>query len=119
MPYVVDKRASGESKWSFTQLFTYAMDGIIAFSTKPLTISVILGVIMFCLSVFLFLYILISKFVFLSVIHSFVVIIGIILFVSGIQLFSVGILGQYLAKTYTEAKHRPIYIIKDYIDRED
>ncbi len=119
MPYVVDKRASGESKWSFGQLLSYAMDGIIAFSTKPLTISVVLGIIMFLFSILLFIYILIRQFVFLSIVHSFIILTAIILFVSGIQLFSVGILGQYLAKTYTEAKHRPIYIIKDYIDRED
>ncbi len=74
---------------------------------------------MFLFSILLFIYILIRQFVFLSIVHSFIILTAIILFVSGIQLFSVGILGQYLAKTYTEAKHRPIYIIKDYIDRED
>ena len=75
--------------------------------------------VLFLFSILLFIYILIRQFVFLSIVHSFIILTAIILFVSGIQLFSVGILGQYLAKTYTEAKHRPIYIIKDYIDRED
>ena len=83
MPYVVDKRASGESKWSFGQLLSYAMDGIIAFSTKPLTISIVLGIIMFLFSILLFIYILIRQFVFLSIVHSFIILTAIILFVSG------------------------------------
>jgi len=119
MPYIVDERASGESKWNFFKLFSYAMDGIIAFSTKPLVLSVILGMIISLISVIMFIYIFIKKFIFLYNISSLLILISLILFVSGIQLFAVGILGQYLAKIYTEAKHRPIYIIKDYYDGEE
>ena len=118
MPYTVEERASGQSKWSFWKLFGYAIDGIVAFSTMPLVIASIIGVIL-CLLSFIFMAIIIVKTIcFGDSVAGFPTLATIILLFSGIQLFFIGILGQYLAKTYTESKHRPVYIVKNILEKE-
>ena len=107
------ERVAGETKWSFWKLVIYALDGIIAFSTTPLWIAAIIG-LLFCLVSFIAILIIVIKtLVFGDPVGGWPSMVCIIFFVSGIQLFCVGIIGAYLSKTYLETKHRPIYIIKE------
>ena len=106
------KRAKGETKWSFWKLFFYAIDGIVAFSTLPLTIAAIIGTLCCILAFIATGFIVIRKLIFDDPIQGWASTVSIILFIGGIQLLCTGILGQYLAKTYLESKQRPIYIIE-------
>lgn len=107
------KRVAGETKWSFWKLFKYAIEGITAFSTTPLIISSLVG-LLFCLfAIVLIIAIIIRTLVFGDPTSGWPSLVCIIFFVSGIQLFSLGIIGQYLSKTYLEVKNRPIYIIRE------
>lgn len=107
------ERIAGETKWSFWKLFVYALEGITAFSTTPLILSSIIGLI-FCIISFLLIIVIIIKTLFLGDPTSgWPSLVCIIFMVSGIQLFSLGIIGQYLSKTYLEVKRRPIYIVKE------
>lgn len=107
------ERVAGETKWSFWKLFLYAIEGIVAFSTAPLAISSIAG-ILFCIISFIMIIIIIAKtIIFGDPTAGWPSLVCIIFFVSGIQLFCLGIIGQYLSKTYLETKKRPIYIIKE------
>ena len=107
------ERAAGETKWSFWKLFLYSIDGIVAFSTIPLAIASIMGIALCGISFISILVILIRHFIGVYSAFGWASMVCIILFVSGIQLFSIGVLGQYLSKTYLEVKKRPIYIIKE------
>ena len=107
------QRVAGETKWSFFKLTKYALEGITAFSTTPLILSSIIGLI-FCVVSFLLILIIIFKTLILGDPTSgWPSLVCIIFMVSGIQLFSLGIIGQYLSKTYLEVKKRPIYIIRE------
>ena len=107
------ERVAGTTKWNFWKLFSYAIDGIVGFSTAPLIISSIVGVI-FCLIAFIMILVIIIKtLVFGDPTSGWPSMVCIMFFVSGIQLFCLGIMGQYLAKIYLEVKDRPIYIIKE------
>lgn len=107
------ERVAGETKWSFWKLFLYAIEGIVAFSTAPLAISSIAGII-FCIISFIMIIVIIAKtLIFGDPTSGWPSLVCIIFFVSGIQLFCLGIIGQYLSKTYLETKKRPIYIIKE------
>ena len=107
------ERVAGETKWSFWKLFKYALEGITAFSTTPLVFSSVLGLI-FCLVAFvMIIFIIIRTIASGDPTRGWPSMVCIIFFVSGIQLFSLGIIGQYLSKAYLEVKHRPIYIIKE------
>ena len=107
------ERRAGETKWSFFGLFTYALEGIIAFSTKPLIISAIIGLLFFIISFIMIFVIIIKTLLFGDPVSGWPSTICIIFFVSGVQLFCMGIFGMYLSKTYLEAKRRPVYIIKE------
>lgn len=107
------QRVAGETKWSFWKLFLYAIDGIVAFTTAPLTIAAIMGLI-FCLIAFIMIIVIIIKtLAFGDPTSGWPSLACIIFLVSGVQLFALGIIGQYLSKTYLETKKRPIYIIKE------
>ena len=107
------ERVAGETKWSFWKLFIYAIDGIVAFSTAPLIMASVFGLIM-CLTAFVFILIIIVRtLVFGDPTNGWPSMVCIILLVSGIQLLCMGILGQYLAKTYLETKKRPIYLVQE------
>ena len=107
------ERIAGETKWSFWKLFKYAIEGITAFSTTPLIFSSILG-ILFCLVAFIIIiFIILRTLINGDPTAGWPSLACIIVFVSGVQLFSIGIIGQYLSKTYLEVKNRPIYIIKE------
>ena len=110
------ERRKGETKWSFWKLFMYAIDGIMAFSTVPLSFAAFTG-LFFCILSFLFiLFTIVRKLIFqYSSIDGWSSLVCIILLISGIQLFCIGIVGQYLSKTYTEIKKRPLYIVKEEI----
>ena len=106
------ERVAGETKWSFWKLLLYSIDGITAFSTAPLAIASFAGVL-FCLIAFvMLLFFFFKTILFGDPVAGFPATICIILLLGGIQLFCIGILGQYLSKTYLETKKRPIYIVK-------
>ena len=107
------QRVAGETKWSFWKLVSYALEGITAFSTTPLILSSLIG-LLFCLVSFIFIVIIIIKTLVLGDPTSgWPSLVCIIFMVRGIQLFSLGIIGQYLSKTYLEVKKRPIYIVRE------
>lgn len=107
------ERKEGESNWSFWKLFTYAIDGIMSFSTFPLYLSTIIGILFSILAVISMIIIVTRTLLFGDPVVGWPSTMSVILFLGGIQLFSVGILGQYLSKTYLETKKRPIYICKE------
>lgn len=113
LDYVNVERVAGETKWSFWKLFLYAIDGIIAFSTMPLVIASLSG-ILFCITAILMaVYFAVKTVLYGDPVAGFPTLICLILLIGGVQLFCIGILGQYLSKTYLEAKKRPIYIVKE------
>ena len=107
------ERAHGETKWNFWKLFLYSIDGITAFSTVPLAISSVVG-LLFCFAAFVAIVALVIKnLITHDPVAGWPSMVCIILLVAGVQLFCVGILGQYLSKTYLEVKKRPIYLVKE------
>lgn len=104
------ERVAGETKWSFWKLFIYSIEGIVAFSTAPLTFISVLGIIFCFLAFAMIVFTIVRKLVFGDPVSGWPSLVCIILFLSGIQFLCTGILGQYLAKTYMEVKRRPIYI---------
>ena len=107
------ERKAGETKWSFWKLFFYSLDGIIAFSNAPLAIASVIG-LLFCIVSFIMIIVFIVKtLIFGDPVAGYPSLVCIIFFVSGIQLFCMGIMGQYLSKTYLETKKRPIFIVRE------
>lgn len=107
------ERAAGETKWSFWKLFLYSIDGIVAFSTVPLVIAALMG-LLFCFLAFVFLAVIfIRALIFGDPVAGWPSLVCIILLIGGIQMLSIGVLGEYLAKTYMETKRRPIFICKE------
>lgn len=107
------ERVAGKTKWSFWGLFLYSLEGIIAFSTRPLHMASLFG-ILFCFVAFVMIcFIIFKTIVFGEDVQGYASTICVIFFIGGIQLFCIGILGQYLSKTYLETKQRPLYIIKE------
>ena len=107
------ERVAGETKWSFWKLLLYALEGIIAFSTAPLAIASILGIIFCIISLIAIMFIIIKTLIYGDPVSGWPSMMCVIFLVSGVQLFCMGIIGQYLSKTYLETKKRPIYIIKE------
>lgn len=109
------ERVAGKTSWSFWGLFLYALNGIIAFSTVPLSIASILGVFL-CLLAFIWICVIVFKtLIWGDPVEGYPSLICMITFLGGVQLFCTGILGQYLAKTYLETKNRPLYVVKEEI----
>lgn len=106
-------RVAGKTKWSFWKLFKYAIEGITAFSTAPLAIASFLGIIMCLLALVFIIVIIIKTIIYGDPVGGWPSLSCIILFTSGVQLLCIGIIGQYLSKTYLESKNRPIYIVKE------
>ena len=107
------ERAAGTTTWSFWKLFMYSLEGIFAFSTAPLAISSFLG-ILFCIVAFIMIVIIIIKtLIWKDPVAGYPSTICVIFFIGGLQLFCMGILGQYISKTYLEVKSRPKYLIKE------
>ena len=113
------ERRKGETKWSFWKLFLYSLEGIIAFSTVPLTIASVAGVF-FCLVAFVIIVVtIVRKLLFGDPTSGWPSLVCIIMMVSGVQLFCMGIVGQYLSKTYMEVKRRPIYLVREEIGGQE
>lgn len=107
------QRCAGETKWSFFKLFLYAVEGIVGFTTVPLSIASVSGLGFCVLSFVMMIFVFVRALVFGDPTAGWPSLVCIILFVSGIQLLCLGIMGQYIAKAYLETKNRPIYIIRD------
>lgn len=113
------ERKKGETKWSFWKLFLYSLEGIMAFSTVPLTIASVAGVL-FCLLAFIMIIVtIVRKLLFGDPTSGWPSLVCIIMMVSGVQLFCMGIVGQYLSKTYMEVKRRPIYLVREEIGGQE
>ena len=106
------ERVAGETKWSFWQLLLYAIEGIVAFSTTPLVISSVFGLICCVLALVMILVIIVRTLIFGDPTSGWPSLVCIMLLLSGIQMLGIGIVGQYLAKTYLETKKRPIYLVR-------
>ena len=107
------ERVAGETKWSFWKLFKYSIEGIVAFTTTPLTIASLMGFFMCLLAFFSTVFIVVRKLLFGDPVSGWASTASIITFIGGLQLLFMGVFGQYLAKAYTEIKNRPIYIVAE------
>lgn len=117
IPYEVQEREAGESKWSVIKLFKYAVEGIIGYTTTPLRISTFAGIITLAISViYLILALIIGACT--HTITSAIAIITLILFMSGMNFVFIGIVGEYLSRTYMQSKNRPVYIAKEILRKE-
>jgi len=113
------KRAAGKTKWSFSSLFKYAIEGLISFSTVPLRISTILGLLISFIAIIATCIIIIQTLLYGKDVPGYASIITAVLFMGGIQLLSIGIISEYISKMYLEIKQRPKYIIKENIKKEN
>jgi len=109
------ERAKGETKWNFWKLLVYSVDGITAFSTVPLLLASVMGVLFCVLAFIMILFVIVRKLIFGDPVSGWASQVCIMLLIGGVQFFCTGILGQYLAKTYMEVKKRPIYLVKEKI----
>lgn len=112
-------RVAGETKWSFWKLLIYAIEGITAFSTVPLVLSAVVGILFCVISFIMILVIIVKTLIYGDPVSGWPSLVCIIFMISGIQLFCMGIMGEYLAKTYLETKRRPIYILREDSDEEN
>jgi glycosyltransferase involved in cell wall biosynthesis len=113
LPFENVERVAGETKWSFWGLFKYALDGIINFSQVPLSLASYGGIFMTFVSFIAILFVIVRRLVFGDPVSGWASLVCIITFIGGLQLFCIGIMGQYLSKTYLETKRRPHYIISE------
>ena len=119
MPYEVQPREHGETKWSFFKLFKYAIDGIVAFSTAPLKLATFIGFLSSILSVIYLIVVVVQKLCFGIDVPGYATIVVLLLLLGGLILFCLGIIGEYIAKIYVQMKNRPIYIEKEYFTNTD
>jgi len=106
-------REHGQTKWNFWKLFSYAIEGIVGYSTKPLSLSIVFGILFNIAAFILLIIVLVRRLVWLIPISSIILLAILILIVSGIQLLCLGIVGIYMSKSYLEIKKRPVYVIKE------
>ena len=116
LPYVNVERVAGETKWSFFSLLLYSIDGIVAFSTVPLSIASVMGILLCFAALIGVIFIVIKTIAFGDPVGGWPSLACLITLLGGIQLLCLGIIGQYLAKTYLETKHRPLYIVRESSD---
>ncbi|MBP5773273.1 MAG: glycosyltransferase, partial [Eubacterium sp.] len=107
------ERVAGETKWSFWSLFKYSIDGIVNFTNAPLQIASVFGIVFTIVAFIAIIFIMVRKFIWGDPVSGWPSLVCIIVFLSGIQMFCIGIIGQYLSKTYVEVKERPHYIISE------
>ena len=119
VPYTACERFAGKTKWSFRKLMNYAVDGIIGFSTKPLRIATYLGFITAAAALIYLVAVVLEKLITGIDIPGYATIIVLTLLLGGIQLFCIGIIGEYVGKTYEQSKDRPIYIAKDVLSYDE
>ena len=113
LPFKNVERVAGETKWNFWKLFKYAIDGIITFSEAPLSIASWAGIGMTFIAFIMMVIVIVRRLCFGDPVAGWASTMCVIIFIGAIQLFSMGIMGQYIAKTYNEAKHRPHYIVAE------
>ena len=113
LEYVNVERVAGETKWSFWKLFLYSLEGIVAFTTAPLALASLVGIIFCVLAFVMIVFIIVRTLLFGDPTSGWPSMVCIIFLCSGVQLFCMGVLGQYLAKTYMEVKRRPVYIVRE------
>ena len=119
IPYKVEKRESGKSKWNFRKLMKYALDGILSFSTFPLKLSAFVGFLSAVISIIYLIVLIVKKLAFDIAVPGYATVVVLILFLGGLQLFSFGFLGEYLSKIYVQVKNRPVYILKEHLGKND
>ncbi len=119
MAYDVQDRVNGQSSWSFWKLFKYAIEGFVSFTTMPLRIATVFGITFSGLAFLYLIVVLIQKLIMGITIPGYATTICLILLIGGIQLFCLGIMGEYLARTYMETKRRPIYVQRNKIDYKE
>ncbi len=118
IPYVAQKRAAGKSKWPLTKLFIYAIEGIVGYTTAPLKIATFAGIGLIA-AAFAYLFIALIIGLITANVTSAIAIITLMMILSGTQLIFLGIIGEYLARTYMQGKNRPVYITKDFLTYEE
>ena len=119
IPYVACERAAGTSKWNFRKLFNYAIEGIIGYSTKPLRMATFLGGLT-AAAAFLYLVIVVLQKLFTGIdIPGYATIIVLILLLGGVQLLCIGIIGEYVGRTFEQSKNRPVYVPREILSHED
>lgn len=115
IPYEAEERTKGKSKWGVRKLIKYAFEGIFAFSTAPLKLSTYIGVTASLFSIVYLIVVMIQKLAFDIPIPGYATIVVLVLFIGGVQLFCLGMLGSYIAKMYVQGKRRPVYIVKEHL----
>lgn len=118
VPYEVCPRAAGTSKWNFRKLFNYALEGIIGYSTKPLRISTFFGGIGAFAALIYLIIVILQKLIWDIPVPGYATIVVLILFFGAVQLFCIGIIGEYVGKIFEQSKDRPIYITKEILEHE-
>ncbi len=119
IPYKAEERESGESKWGFKKLMKYAFEGIVSFTTFPLKISAYVGFISALVSIVYLVIVVIQKLAFGINVPGYATIVVLVLLLGGLQLFSLGILGEYISKIYVQVKNRPIYVLREHLGAGD
>lgn len=119
IPYTACKRVAGATKWSFRKLFNYALEGIIGFSTAPLRLSVYLGFLTALAAAIYLIAVLLEKLISGIPVPGYATIIVLILLLGSMQLFCIGIIGEYVGKIFEQSKDRPIYLPKEYLTYEE
>ena len=119
IPYDAQARIAGKSKWNFRKLVNYAIDGIIGYSTKPLRIATFLGCLTAIAAIVYLIIVVLEKLLVGIDISGYATIIVLILFLGSMQLFCIGIIGEYVGKTFEQSKHRPIYLVREVLEYMD
>ena len=119
IPYTVEERQFGETKWSYGKLFKYAFEGIMSFSTLPLKLATGIGITTACASIIYLVFVVLQKLIMGIDVPGYATIVVLVLFLGGMQLFCLGILGEYLSKIYVQVKNRPIYILKEHLGKHE
>ncbi len=122
MPYAVEDRHSGRTSWSFWKLAKYAVEGIVSFTTFPLKMATVTGLLMSLLSLVYMVVVVVQKLAFGIAVPGYPTIIVLILLIGGLQMLFLGLMGEYIARIYIQGKHRPLYFTREYLpptDKED
>jgi len=112
--YDRDERAAGETKWNYPKLINLAIDGVTSFTTAPLRISTVIGVLVSLFTFIYLVYLVIRTLFFGSDLSGYPSMMAVILFLGGVQLLSLGVIGEYVGKIFNETKHRPLYFVEEY-----
>lgn len=113
LEYENEQRSAGQTKWSFWKLFLYSIEGIVSFTTAPLAIATIMGLLFCLIAFFMIIFIMVRTIIWGDPTSGWPSLVCIISLIGGIQLFCLGIIGEYISKIYLESKNRPIYIIRE------